>query len=34
LTDHRLLNNYSAVLEITAQEGSSESFLPLTAEPS
>jgi hypothetical protein len=34
LTDHRLLNNYSAVLEITARNGSSDSSLPLIAEPS
>jgi len=34
LNDHRLLNNYSAVLEITAQEGFSESSLPLAEEPS
>jgi hypothetical protein len=34
LTDRRLLNNYSAVLEITACDGSSRSSLPLIAEPS
>jgi alkylation response protein AidB-like acyl-CoA dehydrogenase len=34
LTDHRLLSNYSAVLEITARNGSAESSRPLTADPS